>query len=655
MSWNELIGHKLEHYEILAELGRGGSSRVYKAFDTREQRDVAIKVIPNDAEDRLTFVKRFEREVEAVLKLHHHNIVAVYGSGETNDLVYLAMQCVSGGTLRRRLKDQMPMRDAVAYIIQMALALHHAHDQGIIHRDVKPSNMLLDAEHPEHLLLTDFGIAKIQGARQLTKSGTTIGTPEYMAPEQAEGREIDSRADIYALGCVLYEALAGRPPFTGVTPVSVLYQQVHSRPAYIRGFNPQVPRELARILEITLAKHPEDRFPTAADFATALEPFLSSELEGAILPGRAPAAPTPASDLAALSPMPPQLQQLPAVSGPLWPDAPPIEEQETIPPPGGISLAQAQQNGTQPAATDDGPTMGETSAARKRRQTVPLPSFRLPAKTRNLSDVLPPDSWRDESALAARFSASPSGFRAARTAPDVAASQHPSPPRGVIPTPYGPLNQAVAQDARWDDEGPRRDDKRRGGGVQPMRVGIAVASCLLVLLISWIAVSASGLTLQRNAQPTATVRSTALATATPQPSPTVSATATSTPKPTATTDPQRRLNALAATYFRAVTLATFNDGSCSGGNSRTHFSSGQLVYVNLCAAGGKGSTTMTVTIRRGGRVVRTMTSGFAIAPGAHYYFYTSSSNLGSGTFDLVVTVAVQGGQGVARDIRFTVG
>src|SRR5262245_17810366 len=197
MGWNELIGHTLEHYEILAELGRGGSSRVYKAFDTRDQRDVAIKVIPNDAEDRQLFVHRFAREVEAVQKLHHHNIVAVFDSGENEELVYLVMQCVTGGTLRRRLKDQMPMRDAIAYIIQMAEALQHAHEQGIVHRDVKPSNMLLDVAHSEHLLLTDFGIAKIQGARQLTKSGTTIGTPEYMAPEQAEGREIDPRADIY--------------------------------------------------------------------------------------------------------------------------------------------------------------------------------------------------------------------------------------------------------------------------------------------------------------------------------------------------------------------------------------------------------------------------------------------------------------------------
>ena len=162
----------------------------------------------------------------------------------------------------------------------MAYALHHAHVRGIIHRDVKPSNMLVSAEDARHLLLSDFGIAKLQGMRGLTKSGTTIGTPEYMSPEQAEGKEIDPRADVYSLGCVLYEALSGRPPFIGATPVSVLYQQVHSRPAYLRGLNADVPRELSRLLDQALAKRPEERFGTAERFAEALLPFA----EGALPP-----------------------------------------------------------------------------------------------------------------------------------------------------------------------------------------------------------------------------------------------------------------------------------------------------------------------------------------------------------------------------------
>jgi len=273
MGWNDLIGMRLDQYDILDELGRGGSSRVYHAYDTDAKRDVAIKVIPNDAEDRALFLNRFVREVEAVRQLHHPNIVGVYGAGENDEFVYLVMQCVTGGTLRRKLNGPLPVPEAVAYMVQIAYALHHAHTKGIIHRDVKPSNMLLEYPGSNHLLLTDFGIAKIQGARGLTKSGTTIGTPEYMSPEQSEGREIDERADIYALGCVLYETLAGRPPFLGSTPVSVLFQHVHSRPAYIRGFNPGVPAELVHILEIALAKRPDERYGSAESFARALRPF----------------------------------------------------------------------------------------------------------------------------------------------------------------------------------------------------------------------------------------------------------------------------------------------------------------------------------------------------------------------------------------------
>ncbi|HKV86053.1 MAG TPA: serine/threonine-protein kinase, partial [Ktedonobacterales bacterium] len=187
MGWNDLIGRQLGQYTIIEEIGRGGSSHVYRGHDADQLRDVAIKVIPNDAEDRVGFVRRFEREVQAVAQLNHPNIVTVYDRGETDDLVYLVMQCVMGGTLRNRLGKPVLIAEAAAQVTQMAQALHHAHLRGIVHRDVKPSNMLIDRENPGHLLLTDFGIAKLQGARGLTKTGTTIGTPEYMAPEQAEG------------------------------------------------------------------------------------------------------------------------------------------------------------------------------------------------------------------------------------------------------------------------------------------------------------------------------------------------------------------------------------------------------------------------------------------------------------------------------------
>lgn len=273
MHWNDLLGKHIGPYEVIEELGRGGTARVYRAYQESKKRHVALKVMANESEDRAGFVRRFEREVAAVAQLDHPNIVAVYDSGEYEDLVYLVMQCVTGGTLRQRLGEPLSVPDACVAMIQMARALHHAHLHGIVHRDVKPSNMLIDTEANDKLLLTDFGIARLHGLRGLTKTGTTVGTPEYMAPEQAEGREIDARVDVYSLGCVLYETLAGRPPFTGSAPVSVLYQQVHSRPSYIRGFNPGVPRELAHVIDVALAKRPEERFPTTDALAHALHPF----------------------------------------------------------------------------------------------------------------------------------------------------------------------------------------------------------------------------------------------------------------------------------------------------------------------------------------------------------------------------------------------
>jgi hypothetical protein len=282
MGWNDLIGRHIGPYEIIEELGRGGTARVYRAYQEAQQRYVAIKVLLNDAEDRLGFVRRFQRELDAVAQLNHPNIVAVYEAGELEDLVFLVMQCVNGGTFRQRLGRPLPVGEACTAVIEVARALQHAHTRGIVHRDVKPSNMLIDSDNGGRILLTDFGIAKLAGMRGLTKSGTTIGTPEYMAPEQAEGREIDARADVYSLGCVLYEALAGRAPFVGAAPVSVLYQQVHVKPDYIRTHNPEVPRELARIVDVALAKQPEQRFSSADSFALALHPFTSTREHGTL-------------------------------------------------------------------------------------------------------------------------------------------------------------------------------------------------------------------------------------------------------------------------------------------------------------------------------------------------------------------------------------
>jgi len=288
MEADELIGSWLGPYQVLERLGEGGMARVYKGIQPRLKRYVALKIILPEAAARPGFRERFEREAQAIARLQHNNIVAVYDFGEANNLTYLVMQYVGGGTLSGTLKKDQSLSPILAtkYTIQMARALHHAHSQGIIHRDIKPSNMLLDEKDPTHLLLSDFGIAKLlsspsdseQGQlglpQPITTAGNIIGTPEFMAPEQAQGSAVDARTDIYALGMVLYVLLTGRLPFRSTTPLGILYQQVHTSPPPIREMNPTVPPALVQTVAYALAKRPEDRFQTAEDFARGLENVL---------------------------------------------------------------------------------------------------------------------------------------------------------------------------------------------------------------------------------------------------------------------------------------------------------------------------------------------------------------------------------------------
>lgn len=752
MSWNDLIGRQLGQYTIVEELGRGGSSRVYRAVDPEMQRDVAIKVLPNDGEDRVGFVRRFEREVQAVAQLNHPNIVAVYDRGETDDLVYLVMQCVTGGTFRLRLGRSLGIGEAASALAQMAQALHHAHQRGIVHRDVKPSNMLVDAENRHRLLLTDFGIAKLQGLRGLTKSGTTIGTPEYMSPEQAEGKEIDQRADVYALGCVLYEALAGRPPFVGATPVSVLYQQVHSRPAYLRGFNSDVPRDLVRVVEQALAKRPEDRFGTADAFANALAPFVE-ELDGleglegldalpatTILPPRSERRLTGAPQrmepgeraTAAEPPIVPSSPVLPMPSIPVPPLPPtmPLASADTprrarFEPglgaegldaifPDDTTSARAQPpappleppgaRNTFPPGTQAPERTYQRGPYDQTYHTIPLPSFRLPAKaTRPLNLPLTPDGQLDMDSLLAQVE-EPRFRPGAARRPTYGPRQEPFPALEPPPEAYGAAGWGVApDDAAWalerpawvtesdtteqpgaalrkalletgktrvpeqvwrPDSGEMRTPARALPRVRRSRnplliPGAAIAALLLLALIAWVGVSASGLALTRPA-PTATVHraivpATAIPTATIAATavPTATATPAAAPTVTPSADAQKQLDQQAAAAFSAVTLATFRDNSCAPGNNATHFAAGQTVYVNLCTSASAPGAPMTVSIVDSQGRVLLLASGFFISPNASFYFFRNA--LTSGSYTLVVTLTLNGQRATARTIGFTVG
>jgi eukaryotic-like serine/threonine-protein kinase len=274
-SWTQLVGSRLDQYDIKAQLSTCGISRVYLAPDSASGREVTIKITVFDPGDHPHFVATSLRNWEAVRHLRHPNIVAVHDIGEGDGFAYLVTQYASGGTLRHLLREKspLPVPDASCYMVQIAYALQYLHEQGIVHCGVKPANIFLERPGSSLALLADFGIARIPGAQAVTWSGSVIGTPCYMSPEGAMGHDSDGRSDIYSLGCVLYEALAGRLPFVGVSPISVLYQQVHARPTDIRDFNPAIPAELAQIVEKALAKRPDERFATAEAFGRALLPF----------------------------------------------------------------------------------------------------------------------------------------------------------------------------------------------------------------------------------------------------------------------------------------------------------------------------------------------------------------------------------------------
>ena len=261
-------------YRLQREIGRGGMATVYLAEDQKHRRPVAVKILHSHLAANVGS-ERFLREIEIAARLSHPHILTLIDSGETEGHLYYVMPFVEGESLRQRVarEKQLPLEDVLTIGRQVASALGYAHSRGVVHRDIKPENVML---HEGGAIVTDFGIAKAvseAGSESLTQTGMAIGTPAYMSPEQASGEvNLDGRSDIYSLGCMLYEMIAGEPPFTGPNAQSIIMKRFGGPPPSLRRVRPGLPEATESAVLRALAQEPAERFPTAADFGHALEP-----------------------------------------------------------------------------------------------------------------------------------------------------------------------------------------------------------------------------------------------------------------------------------------------------------------------------------------------------------------------------------------------
>ena len=270
-SIQQLSGALTDRYSIERELGRGGMATVFLAHDLKHNRNVAIKVLRAEVAQSVG-AERFLQEIQLAAKLAHPHILPLFDSGDADGMLFYVMPNVEGHSLRDRLNDlrQLPVDEAVRITQEVADALDYAHRHGVVHRDIKPENIML---HEGHALVADFGVGKALSAVEtatFTQTGTTVGTPAYMSPEQAAGESVDGRSDIYSLGCVLYEMLTGEQPFTGPTVQAVIAKRFIQTPTDVSTLREGVSRPVARAVQRALARIPIDRFETASVFVTAL-------------------------------------------------------------------------------------------------------------------------------------------------------------------------------------------------------------------------------------------------------------------------------------------------------------------------------------------------------------------------------------------------
>src|SRR6202795_1321626 len=291
-----LPGRRLGPYEILSAIGAGGMGEVYRARDTRLDRIVAIKVLPTHLADRSELCERFEREAKTIASLNHPHICVLYDIGQQDGIEYLVMEYLEGETLSQRLqKGALPVEQVLQYAIEIADALDKAHRKGVTHRDLKPGNIMLTKAG---MKLLDFGLAKLKqevapanvqdsqlptASDPLTAEGTIVGTLQYMAPEQLEGREVDARTDLFAFGVVVYEMATGQRAFGGESQASVISAIMSSDPPPMSSLQPMTPPALDRVVKRCLAKDRDDRWQSARDVTDELK-WIAEGDSGASVP-----------------------------------------------------------------------------------------------------------------------------------------------------------------------------------------------------------------------------------------------------------------------------------------------------------------------------------------------------------------------------------